>query len=139
MLMFGSCFAGAGDTGESCKIKLLSPKDIEIKVCASQMCFYSLRNQCGIGDLCRIMRELCPSSYILSRVIVKTCATPELDDHHSAVNVASPFYVSLRLRNPLCKSVFIKNTSPTFAERHFQRCTLRQRNSRLIFFPSHKH
>lgn len=34
MLTFGSCFAGADDTGEPREIKLLSPKDIEVKVFA---------------------------------------------------------------------------------------------------------
>lgn len=78
------------------------------------------------------MRELCLSSYA-HRVIVKTCVTRELDDHHSAVNVAGPFYVSLRLRNPLRKSIFIKDTSPTFADRHSQARVLFDRKSRDHF------
>jgi len=46
------------------------------------------------------------------------CVTRELDDHHSAVNVASPFYISFQLRNPLHKLIFIKNTFLIFTKRH---------------------
>lgn len=61
MLTFGSCFAGADDTGESREIKLLSPKDIEVKVCASVSNAFSLRNQCEIGDYIRLCANyVCP-------------------------------------------------------------------------------